>query len=54
MRVQSHMCEQVSEIEYTLKLFPDHKTTAEIFERAKLMTDKVSTIHAVKPACFKG
>lgn len=41
VRVQSHMCEQVPEIEFTLELFPEYKTTAEIFERAKLMTEKV-------------
>lgn len=39
--VQSHMCEQLPEVEYTLRLFPRHKHTADIFDTANLLTRKV-------------
>lgn len=41
MAVQSHMCEQLPEVEYTLRLFPHHKHTADIFDTANLLTCKV-------------
>ncbi len=39
--IQSHICEQKPEVEFTLKLFPDHEHCASIFEKSGLLTDKV-------------
>ena len=35
------MCEQLSEIEYTLQCFPEMKHCAEIFDKQGLLTEKV-------------
>ena len=43
--VQSHICEQKPAIEYTLKLFPENDTCADIFDKTNMLTNKVrSTI----------
>lgn len=47
MRIQSHICEQRPEVEYTLKLFPDHEHCASIFEKSGLLTDKVLNLTLV-------
>lgn len=41
VHIQSHICEQNDEVDYTLKLFPDHEHCAAIFEKTGLLTDKV-------------
>jgi len=41
VRVQSHICEQKDEVEYTLSLFPDHVHCANIFDKNGLLTRKV-------------
>ena len=41
LHVQSHICEQKPEVVYTLQLFPDHTSSASIFEQARLLTEKV-------------
>lgn len=41
VHVQSHICEQKPEVEYTLKLFPDHEHCTAIFEKSGLLTNKV-------------
>ena len=41
VHIQSHICEQKPEVEYTLGLFPDHEHCAAIFERSGLLTEKV-------------
>ena len=35
------MCEQLSEIKYTLQCFPEMKHSAEIFDKQGLLTEKV-------------
>lgn len=40
--IQSHLCEQESEIAFTKTLFPQYHTTAEIFHEAGLLTNQVS------------
>ena len=39
--IQSHICEQKDEVEYTLGLFPDHENCASIFDKNDLLTEKV-------------
>ena len=41
VHVQSHICEQKAEVEYTLSLFPDHEHCADIFDKNGLLTGKV-------------
>ena len=41
VRIQSHICEQKPEVEYTLQLFPGHEHCASIFEKSGLLTEKV-------------
>lgn len=41
VHVQSHVCEQKPEVEYTRRLFPDHEHCATIFEKSGLLTNKV-------------
>ena len=44
VRVQSHLCEQKPEVEFILRLFPDHSHCASIFEKNKLFGDKVFVV----------
>ena len=39
--IQSHICEQQDEVEYTRSLFPDHRDCTSIFETHGLISDKV-------------
>ena len=41
VHVQSHICEQKPEVEYTLGLFSGYEHCAAIFERSGLLTNKV-------------
>ena len=41
MNIQSHICEQKDEVEYTLGLFPDHEHCASIFDKNDLLSEKV-------------
>ena len=42
---QSHMNENMEEVEMGMKLFPGHDSTAKIFDYHGLLTDKVSFMH---------
>ena len=60
VHIQSHICEQKPEVEYTLKLFPDHKHSASIFDKNGLLTDKVCSTcyrptlkHKVCSTCYR-
>ncbi len=44
VHVQSHLCEQIPEIEFTMKLFPNFRNTAEIFDQCNLLNKKVISI----------
>ena len=41
VHIQSHICEQKPEVEFTLKLFPGRENCASIFEESGLLTEKV-------------
>ena len=41
VNIQSHICEQKDEVEYTLGLFPEHEHCASIFDKNDLLTKKV-------------
>lgn len=43
--VQTHLCESLAEVDWTLKLFPDYRADAEIYERAGLL-DKGPAVFA--------
>ena len=45
--IQSHICEQKPAIEYTLKLFPEHGTCADVFDKTNLLTKKVRMINSL-------
>ena len=36
--IQSHICEQKDEVDYTLKIYTQHKTCSAIFQKAGLST----------------
>jgi len=47
VNIQSHICEQKDEVEYTLGLFPDHEHCASIFDKNDLLTEKTVMAHCI-------
>lgn len=45
--IQSHISENLNEIEFTLEIFPGHKNYAEVYDAAGLLTDKCIMAHGV-------
>lgn len=47
LHIQSHICEQKPEVEYTLSLFPEHHDCTSIFKSSKLLTNKTVMAHCI-------
>lgn len=47
MRIQTHISENLSEIEYTLKLFPEAKSYADVYDCHGLLRDTTILAHAI-------
>lgn len=45
--IQSHIAENLDEVEFTLKLFPGHANYAEVYDAAGLLTNKCVMAHSV-------
>lgn len=49
--VQTHLCESLAEVEWTLELFPDYRADAEIYERTGLLGNGPSVMaHVIFPS----
>lgn len=49
--VQTHLCESLAEVDWTLKLFPDYRADAEIYQRAGLLDNGPSVFaHVIFPS----
>ncbi|CAE6472336.1 unnamed protein product [Rhizoctonia solani] len=47
LAIQTHISENLSEIEFTRKLFPEASSYADVYKRAGLLTDRTILAHAV-------
>ncbi|CAE7217752.1 unnamed protein product [Rhizoctonia solani] len=47
LAIQTHISENVSEIEFTRELFPEASSYADVYKRAGLLTDRTILAHAV-------
>ena len=52
VHVQSHICEQQPEVEYTLGLFPGYEHCAANFDSAGLLTEKVYYTMHMSCICY--
>jgi len=45
--IQSHICENISEIEWVKSLHPECKSYSEVYDKHKLLTNKTIMAHAI-------